>query len=90
MKFQLKSYDFDVKVQETFYELFKDIPKTDWKSWLEISSVEEYEQLSLELSGLDRINSIYQKLKQESISSTEFSVNIREFLETSSSDYSDN
>jgi len=48
----LISYDFDSEVQGIFDKKFSEISLTNWKRWLDITSKEEYEELSLNLSGL--------------------------------------
>jgi hypothetical protein len=45
-------YDFDLKLQQTFNDNFLDMRSSDWRSWLKISSRDDYESLVFKLSGL--------------------------------------
>jgi len=76
----LESYDFDEKVQERFNASFSDITPINWQNWLDISSKEEYEELSLKLSGLSSIDDILNKIKTETTDSRDFSIDLKDFL----------
>ena len=65
----MEFFDFDREVQKKFNITFSDIPKTDWKNWLRISSMEEFENLALKLSSLDKITDIFERVKKEKIES---------------------
>ena len=76
----MDSYDFDHNVQKKFNESFSDIGTINWKCWLEISSREEYEELSLKLSGLSSFENIFKSIKTEMTDSRNFSVDIENLL----------
>ena len=77
----MESLDFDEKIQKKFNESFSDIKKINWKSWLEIRSREEYEELSLKLSGLSSVEDIFNKIKSGLTDSRSFSIKIDDYLE---------
>ena len=52
-------------IEEIFDKKFSDLPSIDWKKWLNIGSREEYEELSLKLSGLSSIEDIFDKIGSE-------------------------
>jgi hypothetical protein len=52
IKMKNNGYDFDLKLQQTFNDNFSEIGSADWRSWLKISSRDEYEALVFKLSGL--------------------------------------
>jgi len=78
----LKSFDFDFEVQEIFTKKFSNIKSLNWKSWLEIGSKEEYEELALKLSGLFSIENVLERIKEEKTDSRSFSIDINSFLAT--------
>ena len=55
---ELKTFDFDLETQKIFDKNFSNIQKINWRKWLDISSREEYEELSLRLSGLSSVDDI--------------------------------
>ncbi len=61
----MRFYDFDPQLQRVFNEAYSDIHSTDWRSWLNISSREEYESLALKLSGLENVDNIFERIKRE-------------------------
>ena len=77
----MESYDFDRKVQETFNSSFLDIKSINWQNWLDIRSKEEYEELSLKLSGLSSIDDILTIIKTETTNSRSLSINLEDFLD---------
>ena len=77
----MESLDFDEKIQKKFNESFSDIKKINWKSWLEIRSREDYEELSLKLSGLSSVEDIFNKIKSGLTDSRSFSIKIDDYLE---------
>ncbi|MFX0070643.1 MAG: hypothetical protein ACFFAO_06090 [Candidatus Hermodarchaeota archaeon] len=76
----MKSYDFDKEVQNQFNKLFSGLTTLDWRKWLKISSKEEYESQALKNSGLDQIDDIYKRIKNEKTQSRSFSVNITSYI----------
>jgi len=77
----LNSFDFDLGTQKIFNKEFSNIPSTDWKEWLDISSTEEYEELALKNSGLSSINDIFERIRKEKTNSTNLSIDLYNFLE---------
>lgn len=73
-------FDFDENVQKIFNHNFFDIRRSDWKSWLDISSSEEFEELCLKNSGLSSVNRIFNKITAEITDSRSFSINLEKFL----------
>ncbi len=76
----MESHDFDENVQNNFNKSFSDIKRTNWKHWLEIDSREEYEELSLKLSGLSSIEDLFDRIKSETTDSRSFSIDLNDFL----------
>ncbi|MFX1455300.1 MAG: hypothetical protein ACFFDB_07970 [Promethearchaeota archaeon] len=76
------SNDFDIDVQKVFNELFKDIPLTNWKKWFDISSKEEYEELTLKNSGLSSVIDIYDRIEKEKTESRELTIGLNNFLDS--------
>ncbi len=70
----MNSFDFDLETQKIFNKQFSDIPRTDWKKWLEISSKEEYEELAIKNSGLSSIEDVFERIKKEKTDSKELSI----------------
>ncbi len=75
------AYDFDKDVQKVFDTSFSDIPFIDWKEWLNISSKDEFETLALNLSGLDKVNDLLNRIKKVKTNSRSFSVNLDPYIE---------
>lgn len=78
----MKSFDFNFGVQEIFNKQFSSIKPIEWKSWLDINSKEEYEDLALKLSGLNAIENILERIKDEKTEPRSFSINLTSFLGT--------
>ncbi|MFX0006989.1 MAG: hypothetical protein ACFFA7_17760 [Promethearchaeota archaeon] len=74
-------FDFDLGVQNIFDKQFSNIPSTDWKKWLDISSKEEYEDLSLRNSGLSSIDDIFGRILKDKLNSKYLSVERHSYLE---------
>jgi hypothetical protein len=81
-KNKMKFFDFDRKTQDIFNYFLADFKKVDWKSWLSLTSREEYEDLALKLSGLDTLTNIYKRIQKEETNSRSFSVYLPSFLES--------
>lgn len=77
----LNFFDFDLGVQNIFDKQFSNIPSTDWKKWLDISSKEEYEDLSLRNSGLSSIDDIFGRILKDKLNSKYLSVERHSYLE---------
>jgi len=78
----LKSFDFDFEVQDLFTKKFSNFKPLNWKSWLEIGTKEEYEELALELSGLSSVGNVLERIKHEETDSRSFSIDLDSFLGT--------
>ena len=78
---ELNFFDFDLGVQNIFDKQFSNIPSTDWKKWLDISSKEEYEDLSLRNSGLSSIEDIFGRILKDRLNSKYLSVEPHSYLE---------
>ena len=76
----MKRFDFDLETQKIFDKNFSNIQKTDWRKWLDISSREEYEELSLKLSGLSSVDDIFKRIKSEITDSRSFSIDLEDYL----------
>ncbi|MFW9969208.1 MAG: hypothetical protein ACFFDF_03345 [Candidatus Odinarchaeota archaeon] len=74
------SFDFNKEIQNYFDSSFSDIELTDWKRWLDMSSNEDYLELSLKLSGLSSIDGIITRARTEKTNSKEISLNLLSFL----------
>ena len=77
----MNSFDFDFETQKIFDKQFSDIQSTNWKKWLDISSKEDYEELTLKNSGLSSISDIFERIKKEKANSKDLSVDLYSFLE---------
>jgi hypothetical protein len=75
----VSSYDFDLETQKIINNAFGDISPTNWRSWLDISSREDFEELALRNSDLYRIDDIYKKLLSMKVNPNDFSENPIEF-----------
>ncbi|MFX1392768.1 MAG: hypothetical protein ACFFAH_04255 [Promethearchaeota archaeon] len=76
----MKFYDFDEKTQKIFNNFISNFKAVNWRNWLKLTSREDYEELSLKLSGLDTIYNIYERIKKEKTNSRSFSIKIPSFL----------
>jgi len=76
----MNSHDFDKEVQEYFDISFSNIKRVNWERWLDISTSEEYEELSLRLSGLSSVDGLFEKLNTETTDSKQISLNLAVFL----------
>lgn len=75
------SFDFDNHVQSILNQKCSNIPKIEWRKWLEVNSKEEYLNLVLKQSGLHQINNILTRIHQEKTNSRSFSVEIEKVLD---------
>ncbi len=78
----LRSYDFDVNLQKIFDHYYSKIPKINWKSWLDISSREEYESLALKISGLSSVGNLFDRIKIEKTDPKLVSVDVESYLDS--------
>ncbi|MDX1799103.1 MAG: hypothetical protein R3255_10675, partial [Candidatus Lokiarchaeia archaeon] len=74
-------FDFDKEVQNYFNSKYAGIKPINWERWIDISTREEYLELSLKLSGLSSIEDILKKVYTEKTNSREISLNLTSFLE---------
>ncbi|MFW9874342.1 MAG: hypothetical protein ACFFG0_14650 [Candidatus Thorarchaeota archaeon] len=77
----MNSFDFDFETQAIFKKQFSNIPSTDWKKWLEISSREDYEALALKNSGFSLIPDIFERIQEEITDSKDLSVDLYNYLD---------
>ncbi len=77
----MKQYDFDPDVQRILEGMYGDIPSTNWRQWLAISSAEEYESTALKLSGLSTVENLFERIKNEKTDPKSFSLNMESFLD---------
>ncbi|MBU7018087.1 MAG: hypothetical protein HXS44_11310 [Theionarchaea archaeon] len=73
-------HDFDPQLQKVFHDMYGSIPRTNWKSWLSISSGEEYECTALELSGLS--DNWSEQMKKETTEPRSLSVDVDSIIES--------
>ena len=76
----MNSIDFDKNIQEIFNGCLLDFEPVKWKDWLKISSKEEYENLAIKLSGLDKVENLFDKINKEITNSRSFSIDIKSYL----------
>ncbi len=76
----MKFFDFDEKTQKIFNNFISNYKMVDWQNWLKLPSRENYEELTLKLTGLDSIDNIYERIKKEKINSRSFSIDLLSFL----------
>lgn len=81
----MNPYDFDPNLQEIFNKTFGNITSNHWRSWLYISSSKEYEEVCLKLAELSGVEDILNKIKSKRTDPKEFSIDINDFLQNSSS-----
>jgi len=77
-----KVFDFDKETQIVLNDFLFDISSTDWKSWLKLSTIEEYEDFLLKKSGFSSFSEV---LDKEILDSKAFSVDIYPFIKDYSS-----
>ncbi|MFW9820224.1 MAG: hypothetical protein ACFFE5_11500 [Candidatus Thorarchaeota archaeon] len=73
-------FDFDRKVQKILDISNSKIKRTNWKSWFEISSNEEFEELCLKNSGLISVQDVFDRVRFEITDSRSFSIDLEDFL----------
>lgn len=73
-----KVFDFDIEAQNVLYGFLSNIKSTNWKSWLNLSTKEEYEQYLLNNSGFSSFSEI---LEKDTLDSKSFSIEIDSFLQ---------
>ena len=76
----MKSIDFDRNIQEIFNKNLLEFEPVKWRDWLKISSSEEYENLAIKLSGLDKIDNLFDRINKENTNSRSFSIDIKSYL----------
>ncbi|MGQ9722233.1 MAG: hypothetical protein ACUVXA_13035 [Candidatus Jordarchaeum sp.] len=76
----MRSYDFDSELQKVFINTYSSISPIDWKSWLNISSREEYESTALKLSGLSQVDDLYERVGRETTDSKLLSIDVESLL----------
>lgn len=83
----LKYYDFDGELQKVFDASYSRIPPINWKSWLDISSREEYELFALKISGLSSIDNLFERIKVEKTDSRLVSIDVKSFSDSYNGSY---
>jgi hypothetical protein len=78
----MRFYDFDPQLQRVLNEAYSGIHSTDWRSWLNISSREEYESLALKPSGLENVDNIFDRIKREVTDPKQISVEPNSLVES--------
>jgi len=81
----MNKYDFEPNLQRIFNKKFGNISSISWRSWLNISTSKEYEEVCLELSELSGVGDIFKKLRFQQTDSRDFSIKIDDFLHSNSS-----
>ncbi|MFX0028445.1 MAG: hypothetical protein ACFE8B_04505 [Candidatus Hermodarchaeota archaeon] len=76
----MKSYDFDPEVQKLINNAFSEIKLINWKQWLDITTREEFEELSLKNSGLDSVDNLFEKIVKEKSNSRDLSVDLSRYI----------
>ena len=76
----MKTFDFILETQTIFDKNFSNLQKIDWRKWLDISTREDYEELSLKLSGLSTVDDIFRGIKSEITESRSFSIDLEDYL----------
>lgn len=76
----MTSIDFDRNIQEVFNKNLLDFKPVKWRDWLKISSREEYENLAIKLSGLDKVDNLFDRINKENTNSRSFSIDIKSYL----------
>lgn len=76
------SFDFDLELQRIFDNCYSEMPPTNWKSWLDISSKEEYESLTLKQSGLSSVDNLFNRIREGKTDPRQISVNIESYSDS--------
>jgi hypothetical protein len=76
----LPIFDFDRKTQEIINKLFSLVQKTNWKSWLTLGSIKDYEELTIKNAGLTSVENLNEKIEKESANSTHYIEDLNQFL----------
>ncbi len=70
-------FDFDEETQIILNNFLFDVGSTDWKSWINLSTKEEYEEYILKNSGFSSFSEV---LQQKNLDSKAFSIDINTFI----------
>lgn len=73
-------FDFDKSTQEIINRYYSIQPDIDWKTWLELSSSEEFIERCIKNSGLSKTSELFEKVKTQTTSSRELSVELDKYL----------
>ena len=76
------SFDFDSKIQDVFIRNYSNIKDSVWKTWLDINSPEEYEELILKSTGLSVIEDFSTKVLHHETLSRDFAIDVEDYIET--------
>ena len=60
----MATYDSDPELQSIFTDLYTQLPSIDWRQWLDITDIRDYEALALHLSGLSSITNIFDQIRK--------------------------
>ena len=72
-----KVFDFDKETQKILNSFLIKFNSTDWKSWLKLSTIEEYENYLLKNSGFSSFSEV---LEKNNLDSKAFSIDINSFI----------
>jgi hypothetical protein len=61
----MMSNDPDPKLQSVFNTTYAPVPLINWRQWLDITDIREYEALTLHLSGLPSVEYILDRIKND-------------------------
>jgi hypothetical protein len=70
-------FDFDKETQFVLNNFLLNVTSTDWKSWIKLSTREEYEEYLIKNSGFSSFSEV---LEQKNLASKAFSVDINTFI----------
>lgn len=59
----MTTHDSDPELQNIFNALYTWLPSIDWRQWLDITNIRDYEALALQLSGLSSVENIPEQIR---------------------------
>lgn len=78
---EMASYDFDSTLQSLFEKKYGYFPLIDWRSWLSLPSIEAYETLATELSGLSSVENLPDRMQHERTDPEALTVDVHTFVQ---------
>jgi len=76
----MPKFDFDRSTQDIINQYYSIQPQIDWKVWLELSSSEKFIEHCINNSGLSETSNLFEKIKTQTTSSRELSVELDDYL----------